>query len=301
MKKHITLLSLLLVCAMLLTGCQCSHEWTAADCTTPKTCTKCQETEGEALGHTWQEASCSAPKTCTACALTEGEPLAHTWQEANYQQSETCTVCAATEGEPLTASFEEMGIVIDITGPGGSCDFAADGKNFTMTVKEYQTMDAQGILDFWQEKMGDQFNPEDPMLKGLTDLDGYGWKMVYFTVESREMPNMNYIPLLPDYGDYYDLEGEVASVVESPTEPTRYTVNYLGEDYDQCGYYQWSTWSHTASENYLEIHQWMFFRLPEGYDGMVVSCGDAANIQGDYFANYKNHYTDENTVFFRMK
>lgn len=301
MKKHITLLSLLLVCAMLLTGCQCSHEWTAADCTTPKTCAKCQETEGEALGHTWQEASCSTPKTCTACALTEGEPLAHTWQEANYQQSKTCTVCAATEGEPLSASFEEMGVVIDITEPGGSCDFAADGKSFTMTVKEYQTMDAQGILAFWQEKMGDQFNPEDPMLKGLTDLDGYGWKMVYFTVESREMPNMNYIPLLPDYGDYYDLEGEVASVVESPTEPTRYTVNYLGEDYDQCGYYQWSTWSHTASENYLEIHQWMFFRLPAGYDGMVVSCGDAANIQDDYFANYKNHYTDENTVFFRMK
>lgn len=301
MKKHITLFALLLVFTVLLTGCQCSHEWTDADCTTPKTCTKCQETEGEDLGHSWQEASCSAAKTCSVCAATEGEALPHTWQEANYQQAKTCTVCAATEGEALTASFEEMGIVIDITEPGGSCDFVADGKNFTMTIKEFEITNAQEILDFWQEKMGDQFNPNDSTMTGLKDADGYEWRMVYFVVESREMPNLNYIPLLPDYGDYYDLDGEVASVVESPTEPTRYTVNYQGEDYDQCRYYQLSTWSHTKSEKHLEIQQWMFFRLPAGYDGMVVSCGDAASIQNDYFANYKNHYADENTVFFRLK
>lgn len=31
------------------------HDWVAANCTTPKTCEECKETEGEALGHTWGE------------------------------------------------------------------------------------------------------------------------------------------------------------------------------------------------------------------------------------------------------
>ena len=35
-----------------------AHEWTDATCGTPKTCTKCDLTEGEALGHSWQEADC---------------------------------------------------------------------------------------------------------------------------------------------------------------------------------------------------------------------------------------------------
>ena len=29
------------------------HDWVAANCTTPKTCEECKETEGEALGHDW--------------------------------------------------------------------------------------------------------------------------------------------------------------------------------------------------------------------------------------------------------
>lgn len=33
----------------------CTHEWTDATCTTPKTCSKCGETEGQALGHNYTE------------------------------------------------------------------------------------------------------------------------------------------------------------------------------------------------------------------------------------------------------
>lgn len=39
-----------------------SHEWKEATCAEPKTCAKCGETEGEALGHTWVEATCEEPK-----------------------------------------------------------------------------------------------------------------------------------------------------------------------------------------------------------------------------------------------
>ncbi len=99
MKRIISAL-LLVIMLLSLSACGCEHEWASATCTSPKTCTKCGETEGEALGHTWAEATCTSPKTCTACAATEGEPIAHTWAEATCTSPKTCTVCAATEGEP---------------------------------------------------------------------------------------------------------------------------------------------------------------------------------------------------------
>lgn len=77
MKQKISGMILLIICVMLLSGCGCQHEWTDADCVTPRTCTLCQETESEALGHSWQEAICEAPKICTACDVTEGEALGH--------------------------------------------------------------------------------------------------------------------------------------------------------------------------------------------------------------------------------
>lgn len=75
MKRRIALTLIAAMCIALLTGCSCRHEWAEADCVTAKTCSKCNETEGVALGHSWQEATREAPKTCTNCAETEGECL----------------------------------------------------------------------------------------------------------------------------------------------------------------------------------------------------------------------------------
>ncbi len=55
------------------------HEWTAASCTTPKTCSVCGAAEGSALGHDWQPATCEAPETCASCHVTRGEALGHEW------------------------------------------------------------------------------------------------------------------------------------------------------------------------------------------------------------------------------
>lgn len=52
MKKIAILPSLIIAICLLLAGCSCKHEWKEATCTEPKTCTKCGETEGDALGHT---------------------------------------------------------------------------------------------------------------------------------------------------------------------------------------------------------------------------------------------------------
>lgn len=57
------------------------HDWTAANCTTAKTCSICGKTEGSALGHDWADATCTTPKTCkrTCCTATDGSPLGHNW------------------------------------------------------------------------------------------------------------------------------------------------------------------------------------------------------------------------------
>lgn len=57
--------AIVLVVALLvsLSACGCLHDWTDATCTEAKTCAKCGEVQGEALGHVWQENS----EICTVC------------------------------------------------------------------------------------------------------------------------------------------------------------------------------------------------------------------------------------------
>lgn len=102
MKRWICFLLAGALCLIMLAGCGCSHEWLAADCTAPKTCSLCKETEGDALGHAWQAAACEVPKTCSRCAVTEGSPLGHSWQDATCQAPKSCTLCGAEDGESLS-------------------------------------------------------------------------------------------------------------------------------------------------------------------------------------------------------
>ena len=83
------------------------HTWSDATCTTPKTCSVCGETKGEAAGHTWSDTTCTAPKTCSVCGATEGEAAGHSWNDATCTAPKTCTVCGATEGTPAGHSFEQ--------------------------------------------------------------------------------------------------------------------------------------------------------------------------------------------------
>ena len=115
MTRFLSLLSLLLVLCTIVTGCaldtpgssvlqetvstsnlpistttvdtQHIHSFAPADCTTPKTCSSCGETDGTANGHNWIEADCTTPKTCSACGETDGAAKGH-----NYKDGK-CTRC----------------------------------------------------------------------------------------------------------------------------------------------------------------------------------------------------------------
>lgn len=106
--KKLLLLTILVLCMALLTGCFCKHEtWHDATCETPKTCAECGETEGEALGHVWLAATCETPKTCEQCGLTDGEAKGHAWVDATCETPKTCTNCSLTEGDALGHAWQD--------------------------------------------------------------------------------------------------------------------------------------------------------------------------------------------------
>ena len=75
MIRKVSIFILILVLALVFTGC-CKHEqWVDATCTTPKTCVECGEIEGSALGHTWIPRTTEIPETCTRCGETRGERI----------------------------------------------------------------------------------------------------------------------------------------------------------------------------------------------------------------------------------
>ena len=89
MKKLFTLFLTLIFVALLLfslASCECTHEWKAATCTTPKTCTRCGKTNGSALGHAYgdwivdheaTETEVGAKhRICSVCGKTETAEIA---------------------------------------------------------------------------------------------------------------------------------------------------------------------------------------------------------------------------------
>lgn len=63
--------------------------------------------------HEWYEATCASPRTCSKCGETSGEAREHEFGEANYQQPATCEECGLTQGEVLQPDYEKYGIVCD--------------------------------------------------------------------------------------------------------------------------------------------------------------------------------------------
>ena len=90
------------------------HSWVDADCDTPKTCSVCNATEGEALGHRWGDADCTTAKTCSVCGATEGEALGHDVTSSSYEvkdgaimKVENCSRCGEVEKEAEVTSIPD--------------------------------------------------------------------------------------------------------------------------------------------------------------------------------------------------
>lgn len=116
------LLVVIVFAVFLLTRCR--HEWTAATCDAPKTCTLCGKTDGAPLEHQWSAASLSRPSTCNLCGETRGlsgaaEKLVGAWS-AKYFYSDGNV--ASADAAEVTAEFDETG-ASSITIDGDTTNF----------------------------------------------------------------------------------------------------------------------------------------------------------------------------------
>ncbi len=125
-KTIIVLMTLALVifalssCEFLLPQLECEHSFTEANCLSPKTCSLCGVTEGEALGHS-EEALAGKEATCTEAGLTDGKKCSvcgeillaqeaipakgHT-EEILKGEAPTCTEAGLTEGKKCSVCYE---------------------------------------------------------------------------------------------------------------------------------------------------------------------------------------------------
>ena len=100
---------------------------TAATCTEKgektRTCQRegCNAKETEevaASGHQWTAATCTAPKTCSVCSATDGNALGHAFGEwsvtkaADYvtpgEKTHTCSVCKETRTETIPSILQQL-------------------------------------------------------------------------------------------------------------------------------------------------------------------------------------------------
>lgn len=100
--KRIAISIVSLVMCILLSACgECKHAYSAPNCVSPATCSKCGTVSGEALGHIWNEATCTGPAQCERCGQTRGEALGHDWIAASCTEAKKCERCGKSEGNAL--------------------------------------------------------------------------------------------------------------------------------------------------------------------------------------------------------
>ncbi len=303
MKKRMALLLAAALC-LALAGCSCEHAWKEATCTTPRTCTKCEVTEGEALGHQWQEANCQDPEICTRCGEEQGEALGHDWQEADCTTPKTCARCDVTEGEALGHTPE--GATFQLGGTCSACGQAVGP--LTPGFEEHQVPGKFVEVGKEYDYVTTCYTGSEKTTGKLTVTDykttaakqkGYEWKKVTMTVTFNE-------EIIKEYGiaiecgaeNYYDIEGHDASYkYGKENEDGTFTVNWNGEDFAECQR-QHKITSKVGTDPIVTFDITYEFLVPEGYDGMIVSFLDVAKERGE--GVYIYDVADENTLHFRL-
>ncbi len=253
----------------------CTHSWTDATCTAPKTCSLCQETEGEALSHNWTDATCAAPKTCSRCQATEGEALSHAMAPANHQQPATCTLCGYAEGEKLTAFYAEKGVTAIRVENGKVYDYAT-----ACYTKPQKT--TVGKLS-WEDHQ--VFTEKE----GYEAKDGYVWHTATLKIVYSDKNAQNYgFQVALGVDNYYT--GDTTGFTDDGSAPFQILFNGKEEEClmiaDKDAVSEWKDGACTYSRPYA-------WRVPAGFDGIVVLFYHAGLVEDDIYG-----MTDPAPLFF---
>ena len=266
------------------TTMECPHEWTAANCVAPKTCTLCGATEGALADHAWQFVSCEEPQFCSGCDQilpAEG----HKWVDANYQSAKHCTGCELTEGDPLQADFEKYGL--NVITPQLGVEYDCLTSCYDDTTKK-----TVGKLYFSDYRI---FAGEG----NFEAVDGYVWHHVKIKIYFDDNNAKSYGAYSPSvYQDsYYDIDGWDASGYINDDNRLCATVSCNGVDYDQCQVYFERNWEYMTAGDHLCSYDY-YWRIPADYDGSVLSFIDRETV-GDGEQHIYD-IADENTLSFRL-
>ena len=109
------------------------HDWMVANCYDPKTCARCELTEGNPLGHNIIEVSCQMPEHCDRCGETWGDVIdciesdwivdkPVTKQEDGYRHTE-CIMCGVHIKEEVLNFYGSIGLEYELS---------SDGKSYTL-------------------------------------------------------------------------------------------------------------------------------------------------------------------------
>ena len=124
----------------------CEHNWKEATCETAKTCERCGQEEGEALGHSWKEATCKTAKMCERCGKVEGKAKGHT-EVTDEAVAPTCTETGLTEGKHCSVCNQVIQAQTKV---------AALGHNYKETVTK-PTTTSQGYTTHTCTRCGDSY------------------------------------------------------------------------------------------------------------------------------------------------
>ena len=200
MKKRLLVLMLALICVMLLSACGCKHEtWLDADCTTPKTCADCGETEGAPLGHSWLAATCENAKTCEICGEVTGETVGHKWTDAVCEMPKRCEFCGLKEGEALGHAWVDA-----TTEEPKTCESCGLTEGERIITDERfttaATADIQGVWFYDAHISSDTMYGEQDVIPDYVEFD----ITMQYIVEFRNDGTMSYRFHLPEDSGFMD-------------------------------------------------------------------------------------------------
>lgn len=237
----------------------------------------------EVNGHTWEAPTCETAKTCQVCGETEGEALGHAWIEANYQAPKTCESCGMTEGEPLAANYEVNGLNINVTEIGTEYDYVT----CCYTDPTLKTVAKMHVVSYG-------IIPADETHEAL---EGYEWRVVVTKVHFCDENAWNYGASYKNlWSDYYEPSGKSDDPVDENGYST-FSVNWNGVEYTEClrsWSEEWSEWEDRG----IWVTNTLVFRVPVGYDGLVIGYRDASVEWPDGVALHE--IVDGNTLLFRL-
>ena len=302
MRKYTRILLSILLCALLLTGCSCRHQWQDATCTTARHCTECGTVEAEALGHDWMDATCTAPRTCFRCGLTEGQALEHNWLDATCTSAKTCSICAITEGQPLEHIW--AGEATFYTAPWCAL-CGADGEplpgyltqhGLTVNIRPelaadyitntYVRPDLETTGRFLASQV--QIFDSDP---SHSAKNGYEWRRVDITITFRDNHAGLYgANVAFSLADYYQ-----SRELTSAEKRDRFAVNYNGKEYRCVATYENVEFSYYDNSNVFRMT--CYVQVPVGYDGVVLAFYHGST---DISGMHLHEVEDENLLLCRL-